>query len=364
MSKLWKCNALDSLFFRDSSPYNAGEGGQGQVAANFPPFMTTVQGAVRTALAAGQGWSPEEQHKWPEELGTPEDLGELNLKGPYLFKGEEVLFPAPLLYLQKKEGEKIACTFLVPGEKTKCDLGEKRLPQPVSPLKGAKAPGGYWLKKSGLEKVLAGQKPAEEDMQEQQSLWKTENRTGIGLDQDTRTTEDRMIYYCAQVRPEKDVTLGVVVSGVPEEWHRQVPPVVSLGGEGRLAEITVEDNRKNILPSPVLTPEGGRINFTVVLITPGYYEKNTGGVIKNGPPGIPGRCISACIGRIQQVGGWDIVNCRPRPLYPVIPAGSAWFFQAGEEEVDHIRSLHGKCLGMKTEYGFGQIVIGCWRDMK
>lgn len=362
MSKLWKFSALDSLFFRDGSPYNAGEGGQGQVAANFPPSMFTVQGAVRTALASGQGWTPEKRGQLPEELGNPEDLGELKLKGPYLFKGEEVLFPAPLLYLQKREGEKVSCTFLVPGDVIECDLGAKRLPRPVSPLRGGKAPEGYWLKKSGLEKVLAGEIPEEGEMLDQGGLWKAENRTGIGLDQDTRTTKDRMIYYSVQVRPEKDVTLGVFVSGVPEEWHRQVPAVVRLGGEGRLAEITVEDNGANILPSPVLNPEGGSINFTVVLITPGFYE-DTKKVIENGPPGIPGNCISACTGRMQQVGGWDIVNRRPRPLYPVVPAGSAWFFQAGEEEVDHIRSLHGKCLGIKTEYGFGQIVIGCWRDI-
>lgn len=363
MSKLWKFKALDSLFFRDGSPYNAGEGGQGQVAANFPPYMTTVQGAVRTALAAGQGWSPEMPGKWPEELGTTEDLGKLTLRGPYLFKGEVVFFPAPLLYLQKKDGEEISCTFLVPGEEIECDLGIKRLPQPALPLEGAKAPEGYWLTRSGLEKVLAGKAPVKEDMVNQEELWKTENRTGIELNRYTRTSQDSMIYFCVQVRPEKDVSLGVSVSGVPEDWHRQVPAAVRLGGEGRLAEIKVNNIETDILPPPTLYPEGGSINFTVVLITPGFYE-DTRDVIENGPPGIPGKCISACIGRVQQVGGWDIANCCPRPLHPVIPAGSAWFYQAEEKELDNIRSLHGKCPGSKAEYGFGQIVIGCWRDAK
>lgn len=363
MSKLWKFKALDSLFFRDGTPYNAGEGGQGQVAANFPPYMTTLQGAIRTTLASGQGWTPEEPKKWPEVLGTPEELGKLILRGPYLFKGEEVLFPAPLLYLQKIEIENISCTRMVPGKAIECDLGKKRLPQPNQPLEGAKAPEGYWLKKSGLGKILAGELPTKTDIVDSRDLWKPEKRTGIELNLDTRTSQDSMIYSCVQVRPEKDVSLGVYVSGVPDEWHVQLPPVARLGGEGRLAAIKINNNTgEDILPQPELHPARGIINFTVVLITPGFY-KDTSHVIENGPPGIPGDCISACVGRAQKVGGWDIVNRCPRPLHPVIPAGSAWFFQAEEKELGNIRSLHGKCLGLKEEYGFGQIVIGCWRDV-
>lgn len=363
MSKMWKFKALDTLFFRDGTPYNAGEGGQGQVAASFPPYMTTLQGAVRTALASGQGWTPENQDQWPEKLGTPKELGQLTLRGPYLFKDAEILFPAPLLYLQKKEGEEISCTFLTPGDEIECDLGVKRLPRTTLPLEGAKAPEEYWLKRNGLEKVLAGKVPAREDMVHQDDLWKPESRTGIKINRETRTSQDSMIYSCVQVRPEKNVSLGVFVSGVPDDWHRQVPAAVRLGGEGRLAAIEVGSNGKDMLPQPVLQAEDNVVNFTVVLITPGYYE-DTRNVIENGPPGIPGQCVCACTGRIGQVGGWDIFNNCPRPLHPVIPAGSAWFFQAEEKELESIWSLHGKCLGLKEEYGFGQIVIGSWRDVK
>ncbi len=363
MARLWKFSALDSWFFRDGTPYNAGEGGQGQVATSFPPYMTTLQGAIRTALALGQGWSPEKPENWPRELGTPDDLGMLTLKGPYLFRGDEILFPAPGLFLQKKQGEDILCTRLVPGAEIKCDLGTKRLPQAVSPLKGAKSPDGFWLTGKGLEKVLAGKTPAKEDMVEQGALWCGENRTGIELCSQTRTSQDSMLYSCVHVRPQKDVSLGVLVSGVPGDWHRKVPAMINLGGEGRLAEVKINNAVAGLLPPPVLRPESGKICFTVILVTPGVYE-DTRQVIKNGPPGIPGNCISACIGRIRQVGGWDIKNNRPRPLRPVIPAGSAWFFEAEEKELDHIKSLHGKCPGSSAEYGFGQIVIGCWGDEK
>lgn len=363
MSKLWRFNALDTLFFRDGTPYHAGEGGQGQVAAAFPPYMNTLQGAIRTALAAGQGWIPEKADKWPAELGTPADLGQLTLRGPYLFKEQDPLFPAPLLYLQKKEGRGLVFTFLAPGGEIECDLGRKRLPQPMQPLKGAKAPAGCWLKAGGFEKILAGHAPGEDEIIAQEGLWKSENRTGIRLDYKNGTAQEGMIYSSAQARPEKDVSLGVLVSGVPGDWQQQAPAVVRLGGEGRLASIEICDLEREIVPPPVLQPDGDVIRFTVVLITPGYYE-DVAAVIEKGPPGLPGACIAACTGKLEQVGGWDMANHCPRPLYPLVPAGSAWFFQAGIDELENIESLHGKCLGSKEKYGFGQIVIGTWRDAK
>lgn len=81
-------------------------------------------------------------------------------------------------------------------------------------------------------------------------------------------------------------------------------------------------------------------------------------VIKNGPPGIPGECISACIGKSVQAGGWDTQNFRPRPLEPLIPSGSTWFYEAGENELEQVLSLHGEVFD--DALGFGQILIGLW----
>ena len=363
ISKLWRFTALDTLFFRDGTSYNAGEGGQGQVTGGFPPFMTTMQGAVRTALAYGQGWTPDKPDRWPVELGDPDDPGQLIFRGPYLFHNEDVLFPAPLLYRQKKQGRDITCTRLLPGDYIKCDLGGVRLPRQAAQLEGAKSPEGQWLKNSGLEKVLAGMEPDNEDIVEAYDLWRLESRIGIKLEYATRTAEDKKIYSCVQARPNANISLGVILTGVPEEWHARVPPVIHLGGEGRLAGIEISELKIQLLPAPILDTDGGKLYFTVILLTPGFY-KNLPDVIKNGPPGIPGTCIAACIGKVRQVGGWDIINRCPRPLEPLLPAGSAWFFEADEKDKENLISLHGRCLGSKTEYGFGQIVIGCWRDKK
>ena len=67
-------------------------------------------------------------------------------------------------------------------------------------------------------------------------MWSTEERVGIQRDDDTRTVQERMLYTSRHVRPAKDITIGVRVGGVPEEWWARCAPAVPLGGEARWAE--------------------------------------------------------------------------------------------------------------------------------
>jgi len=363
--KTWKFHALDTLFFRDGTPFNAGEGGQSGVTGRFPPYMTTLQGAVRTALAYGQGWRPEEPDKWPQELGDHENLGELKLNGPYLCRDGEVLFPAPLLLMQKKETEKTRFTRLVPGEEVLCDMGKMRLPEPKEYLWGAKVMYGEWLTKEGIERVLAGGIPEKKQVIEQEDLWQNETRVGLERGEDSRMALQGKLYSCVHIRPESNISIAVLVSGVPEDWHDKGARVIPLGGEARLARVDIKDSICFVPKPPTLQVKEGFVRYTATLITPGCYS-NTKEVIRNGPPELPGKCVSACVSKVEQMGGWDIKNRIPRPLQAVIPPGSTWFLTAEESEKEKILSLHGQCIGEtiadKTNYGFGQIVIGCWEE--
>ena len=85
-------------------------------------------------------------------------------------------------------------------------------------------------------------------------------------------------------------------------------------------------------------------------------------LIRKGPANAPGRCVSACIGKPQLYGGWDLKNEEPRPLLPFLPPGSTWFFEARVEEKTNIEVLHGHCIDDEAapSYGYGQILIGKW----
>ncbi|MEG6617610.1 type III-B CRISPR module-associated Cmr3 family protein [Peptococcaceae bacterium 1198_IL3148] len=359
-TKIWTFKALDTLFFRDATPYNAGEGGQSEINSIFPPFMNTLQGAIRVALAYGQGWTPEEKHKWPAELGTPDYLGQIKLQGPYLLRNGEMLFPAPLylMYQQDTQHNLTQYTRLKPGDEVDTDMGIKRLPVQDKYLEGAKVMENYWLDRKGVTAVLNGKLPNGDNVFSKTDLYQEEHRVGIKREQHTRSAAKGMLYSCVHIRPQPNIALAVAVSGLPDEWHYQIPRLIKLGGEGRMVEINISDFCQ-LMPEPVpLKVVAGKITFTVTLITPGKYQDCTHEVIKNGPPGIPGKCVSACIGKLQRIGGWNSQNKCPLPLEPTIPAGSTWFYQADADKLESILAIQRQ--GVADPYGNGQIIIGNW----
>jgi len=367
----WTFRFLDTCFFRDSLPFNMGEGGYTVTNSIFPPFMTALQGAVRCSLAAELGWSPGQDDKWPAELGDPDNLGGIRLRGPYLLKDSQPLFAAPLTLLTRKVREKKAggqgeysFVRLKPGPEAQCDLGSVRLPVPDGLLPGAASPQNLFLTQSGLKAVLQGKLPGNGDILEKARLWNEEPRTGLERDDTKRTAIDSKLYNCTHVRPGRGVEVAVYVAGVPSGWNIRKRLAVSLGGEGRLAEVKVETPcSADIMPGPALPQpaKGRKMRFTVTLVTPGYYD-DPHLAVREGPPGVPGRCVSACTGKAVRAGGWDLARREPRPLAPLLPAGSVWFYEAEAAGLNKVTTLHGQCLGDKTAFGFGQVAIGKWEE--
>jgi CRISPR-associated protein Cmr3 len=368
-SLLWNFEPLDTLFIRDGTPFNAGEGGKRGLISLFPPPVTTCQGAIRTALAYGQGWTPKHPDRWPEELGKPDNIGDLELRGPFMRRGGEFLYPAPLIVLEKKECENIIFHRLYPLVRARCDLNPEQdvllsgLKEGVS---GAKLLTEYWFSKKGIEKVLAGGLPDPTDIYKSDELWNKESRVGITLDRKTRTAEKHKLYSTFHIRAKHQVSFSVSVKGVPEQWHHQAPSCIAFGGEGRVACISRESDDKEYLPRmPEFETGTGKICFTITLITPAFFGKKTSEVIQQGPTSwVPGNCVSACLGKLVKVGGWDIDKQEPRPLQGFLPAGSTWFFEAEEKHMEQIKNLHGTCLGEKTEMGHGHVIIGRWEGVK
>lgn len=373
-TKIWEFEAIDTLFFGDSLPNNAGEGGGLGIESIFPPFMFTLQGAVRTGLALGQGWTPTGRIPFPDELGDSDFLGDISFEGPYLKYGEDFLFPVPLNLLNK-DLEKIY--RLVPQEKAyHTDMGKVRLPVLKEAIRGAKTMNNYLVKKDVLNNILCGEEINldKKSFIDKRRLWNEEERVGIGIDKLTGTAEQGMLYITSHIRPEGDLfsryklSIVVKVKGIREEWHNNVPKVLSLGGEGRMAKMKISNNENILPPMPKFGLKKDIIKFTVTLVTPGRIthpmsessmKKEMEDLIKGGYKHIPGNCVSACIGKIMQVGGFDIKKREPRPLIPLIPGGSTWFYEGEAKEFENLQKLHGKT---KDPLGFNQIIIGKWGD--
>lgn len=381
---LWEFTPLDTLFFRGAAPFNAGEGGQGGQNSIFPPSMTTLQGAIRYQLALRRGWKPGAGN-FPVELGDNDDLGDLKLCGPYLYYDNELLLPVPQFLLRLNAGKENPASYhrLFPGKEVCCDLGQVRLPVMPSEATGAKSMENYWLTVTAMERTLAGGIPenknfnaimnrsngciAADGVVNSDQLWKNESKVGIMRQADTRIAKDKNLYAINMIRTEKPLKIVVGVGGISEKWNLSVNEqsrAVNLGGEGKLAGL-------NILKRPIKLPNmqelkvvNGKVRFTVTLITQGYFgnRKQTQNAILTLKPWINHTCITACVGKVQQIGGWDLSVNRPRSLRAFIPAGSSWFFEGNEAHINEIAKLHGQYIGKCSEYGYGQILIGRWEE--
>ncbi len=361
----------DTLFLRDGRPFEQGDQEQAAAAGIFPPYPPTVVGALRAALARARGWPG---NAWPPDLGNGVDwsrgdgpLGPLRFSGPFVLRDGKPLFPAPLCLLVKRSDEGFASVVrLGPGKPIDCDLGCISLPKPLGRLDGGKAPEDVWIDGEGLNTLLGWADPKRESLVPQDALWKTESRVGIARDEGTRKTGEGALYAAAHVRLQHEIEIAVSVEGV--DTARIAETLAPLGGEGRSVWIDKREGPIEFPEAPTLRAEAdGALRYTVVLVTPAFFGDaeedwpRPGGTIHDGAGvALPGRVVSACVGKPVPVGGWDGEARMPLALRPLAQAGSIWFLEAAAGDADAVRRRHGTGIGRATGWGFGLALIGRW----
>lgn len=401
--KLWRFTPLDTLFFRDGRPFNAGE--TVWLNSQFPPSGRTLQGAIRTAIVehSSMDWASYYAACKPENagsndlvkaIGNAENLGQMQLSGPFLLRDDEWLLPAPLdLFHTEQKGYGL----LAPSaQAVECDLGKVRLPQGAG--KGLKTQEGKYVTGAVTAQLLAGQTetlPAKpgvslwklfadnpDDPEEKDALADLEPKVGLGRDNALRQHKDGMLYSIAPVRLRDGTELAMVVAGIDAGLHPASPFIQRLGGEGKLAKISISESPA--WPTmPTLTTTAGKLRFKLVLTTPAYFKecwrpagfelRESVGWQGSWPAIAANRkaieladvtLVSACIGKAVRIGGWDLAANAPRPLEGFVPAGSVYFcfceIDAGQAE--NVAALHGGHIGLYCEYGFGHVLVGTWEE--
>lgn len=348
---------IDSWFFRDGRPFHQGEA-TSDVGGLFPPSAFTAVGAIRAHLARSMGWR---YGRWGDEicdvLGNGYDLGGLRFRGPLLCREMEALFPTPLNLYGKKAGKEYEMRLLRPGNEVECDLGKVRLPSAEN-IDGMKPLSGY-IDAVQLGRLLRGEVPVGR-LIPREDLWETEYAVGLTRDEISRTAKEAHLYSINRIRLKNGVHLLMGIEGIDEKLLNQLDnAVLPMGGEGRMASLEIVRPRTDVSGiRPELRAIDGRIRFTLMHITPAFLERWPGP--GDEIPGVPGKVVSACIGRAVRIGGWDSVERRPVDLKPFIPAGSIWFCEADEDQLSDVQKLHSARIGEYTGFGFGEVVLGIW----
>jgi CRISPR-associated protein Cmr3 len=388
----------DVLFFRDGRPSTRGD--DHYLRSLFPPHPSTLYGALRTRRLLDAGVSLRElrrrrQERWNElpevirqELGEWQGFGTLELRGPWLVRGDqEVLLPAPadlaVIAAPRRELEpdqqpqdepkppvaERVVRFLAGDRSAGGHSHRGVLLQPFewqagtwTPWEGAapRATPGWYITPAGMAAWAAGCAPELSELVHSEGLWAAEPRVGVGLEAERRVGEDGQLYTFGFVRLHPGVSLGFDVRGVVLKAKRRVV----LGGEGRSCWLeagpTLPDGAQAVpkalgmrlaLGTPALSKNGSAL--------PGFAALNATGELA----GHRCRLAGACITGHTLAGGWDLAKAGPKPLRRAIPAGSVYLVQPEGEKRPSAADLHGITLSDYPEehlaqQGFGLVLAG------
>ena len=340
----------DSLFIRGNLAF--GDGGEHGVSP-MPPPPSLFAGAFRSAIL---GQDPEHMarflagHPLANEtrnrcLGTYAQPGAfrvswLSLAGQV--KRKAVLeveavspLPADLVVLGKAFAPLIP-QALAAGVSCSGDLPMRAT---LFSAKQEKPSAGIYLRGTGLQDHLAGTLPNATAQAAAAHLFRRDPRLGIGLNADSRTAEEGLIYTTegyafgpgddgeGRAAPFSSTGFLVGMEGVADVLPDQGS--LRLGGDGRGATY-----QRVEFKSPIATKLAANKRFRLILQSPALFCQGwlpdgvvqEGGFYKLQGAGFTARLACAAIGRREIVSGWDLHGWKPKPAQAASPAGSVYWF--------------------------------------
>ncbi len=346
----------DTLFFRDGKPFSMGE--DSWATGIFPPWPSTIYGALRTAYLADH---PEER----AEIDIKTE--KLRLSGIHLNEEKRgFIFPAPsdchmadgrtgTVYLSYRFG-KPAGAILSAGYLRV----HKRLGTGLSPAQD------IFLPLDGLKKYLKDISSDGEQLDlrnaiPKDSLLTYEDKIGLGRDNATRSAQESMLY---RVQMQRWEGLSLAVESNLEDLNMDKPAFLRLGGEGKAVRLT------DTGPLPEF-PEQKEIGpcFKVYLLTPALFDNGwlpggmsprQDGYIRGQWRGLEVELLAAFMGKPAPLGGFDIKNRRPKPMQQAVPAGAVYYLRAPGASAEQVNAaFHNRMASDQLpKQGFGHALVG------
>jgi len=350
-------NPLDPLFFRNGRPFTAGE--ETWADSIFPPNPSVLYGALRTALATVTG--KETSFVDVNTRFGPNIAKVLRLY--YLLDGISY-YSLPLDYAYNKdkpqELQKLEKANKEYGLNLSKAINRKSI---VSPEKnqGLKLVFNSFDRSTTFEDGIIAEsallhylnnEAREISSKRLRDYVCEEPKVGIGRDDASHSVDEGLLYRVGMQRL-KGLQLGMTIDPIEgfnanDFNHRQV----RLGGEGKIAEIN--------------SVSASSFHFDVkeVILKPGYFKLYfaTPAIINNESLmpllGISATLMGAIIGKSISIGGYDMVENKPKTMYKAIPAGSVFYYQT-DESPEALSALQGKSFSdVRKEEGFGIAYLG------
>ena len=357
----------DTLFFRSGRPFTMGA--ETWADCIFPPSPSTFYGALRAFLIFERAdlvkfLKNEKVEGIFEDIGTPKEKGSLKICGEFVYneKLQAIYFPIPADLVKSKHKQKNKLLRLSLEKKPDYIYSDYPLEMCLFFKENEKIEEAFgFIDNLFLKDYLEG-KTEEIPFIEMEKILSLEPKIGIKREPITKTSEEEHIYRIQMIRLKEDFGFLLKIEGVknlPEKG------VLQLGGEGKLAEFKVlkEEVLKDLENIQFSLKDG---------IFKLYFA--TSAIFKNGwlPEGVKEdytweinglklKLVAVALKKHKLLGGWDMAENKPKPMYRVVPEGSVYYFKvlngADEEKIKEV--FHFKNISdILPEEGFGLTLVG------
>lgn len=310
--KIWyELTPLDTLFFRGSEPMEAG---QASAPPLFPPPVTVIQGALRTALLRERGIAFLDYKQSIVAGEVIELIGRCGEDAPFavtalLLKRNGILYsPAPASWFidtdNKPEsagdyvGKQVITATSTAGDAAGIGIvSSSGLLSLVVARKEAMPLAGCWVNITLLaqDSVTFGQ----DDLLTASELFTFENRIGIGIDCQRKVVEGKL-YSANHIRLRDGVTILVATD---RNMGLAGPGMLQLGGEQRKCRYEL------LAANPVFQPAATQKGYVCLAPLAATRENLAATVAAHKP---------------SMTAGWDLNKGFHKPSATWFPAGSVF----------------------------------------
>lgn len=310
--KIWyEITPLDTLFLRGSEPMEAG---QVASAPLFPPPVSVIQGALRTAVLKERGisFSDYKAGKAPDEIVGL--IGECGKEPPFsvtaiaLKTGKTIYAQAPVTWhVDVKEkpkggkdynGLKVIVSGTTPSDTSRLGIISSSGYVPlVRAEHEAVSLAGCWVNMELLNRpaVVFGEK----DVLAAHEVFSVENRIGIAIDS-RRKVEEGKLYSAHHIRLHDGVTILVAVD---RDMGLAGEGILQLGGEQRKSRYAKLSQEPSI---PSVSSPAGYVALAPVAVSREILTK------------------IVYAGRPVSTAGWDLSKGFHKPSSTWLPAGTVF----------------------------------------
>lgn len=235
MTKFYEITPLDTLFFRGSTPMEAG---QYNTESLFPPPVSVIKGALWTALC--------QKNEKNFDYGLINGNIPFEITGFYIKKNDKTYAPAPATWYydsdeKAKNGKECTGKKLCIAE-TKANVFEKLGMMSsaknvvfIVPKEDANSLGGCWINVDFLKEPK--EHFAENSVLFSSDIFSKESRTGVAL-ASNRTAKDGQLYTSTHIRLHDNVSFVISVEGEIDLGQGKM----LLGGEKRIVSYKETDS--------------------------------------------------------------------------------------------------------------------------